>query len=129
MWTIEQALELIRLMQPEARKRSYHICLGGGVLNKGVSEKDLDLYFHPLCNQTDTKLAALEANKLNANTLKAWLDGLWGEGKLIGGTQMVRPNTQGGIIIEDIPDYPPDIIYYHRLKYDFSGARIDVFII
>lgn len=44
MWTLEQALVIIRLLQPKVYSMGWHLCLGGGVLNKGVSNKDLDLY-------------------------------------------------------------------------------------
>ncbi len=44
-WTLEEALILVRALQPTAWQYGYHLCLGGGVLNKGVSSKDLDLYF------------------------------------------------------------------------------------
>lgn len=50
MWTLLKALTLIRGTQETAKGYGYHICLGGGVLNKGVSNKDLDLYFIPLIN-------------------------------------------------------------------------------
>ncbi len=37
-------------MQFAIKPLGYHIALGGGVLNNGVSTKDLDLYFLPLTN-------------------------------------------------------------------------------
>lgn len=48
MWTLDNALKLIRETQETAKGFGYHICLGGSVLNKGESIKDLDLYFIPL---------------------------------------------------------------------------------
>jgi hypothetical protein len=48
MWTLEKALIVVRAIQPHTRKYNYHLCLGGGVLNKGESNKDLDLYFLPM---------------------------------------------------------------------------------
>lgn len=48
MWTLDEALNLIREIQPQLRLQNYHVTLGGGVLNKGNSIKDLDLYFLPL---------------------------------------------------------------------------------
>lgn len=48
MWDFEKALKLIRETQETAKSYGYHIALGGGVLNKGYSNKDLDLYFLPL---------------------------------------------------------------------------------
>lgn len=51
MWTLDEALALIRKMQPEIRRFNYHVALGGGVLNKGRSDKDLDLYFIPFSEE------------------------------------------------------------------------------
>lgn len=48
LWTLPRALALIRSLQPLAHAIGFHICLGGGVLNKGWSNKDLDLYFIPM---------------------------------------------------------------------------------
>lgn len=47
-WKMANALALIRDLQPLVREFGYHLLLGGGVLNKGESKKDLDLYFAPL---------------------------------------------------------------------------------
>lgn len=51
MWTLNQALELVRRIQPLVRPFNYHIAIGGGVLNNGHSDKDLDLYFIPFSEQ------------------------------------------------------------------------------
>ena len=50
MWTLETAQSYIADLQLRVKKHGYHLCLGGGVLNKGKSKKDLDLYFLPLDN-------------------------------------------------------------------------------
>lgn len=42
-WTLDEAVKLIRQMQPLAFECGYHLNLGGGVLNKGFSNKDLDI--------------------------------------------------------------------------------------
>lgn len=51
-WTMRTALQLIRKLQPVTRDFKLHLCLGGGVLNKGRSDKDLDLFFLPLGGNT-----------------------------------------------------------------------------
>lgn len=43
VWRIEDALKWIREHQASVQKLGYHLALGGGVLNKGFSCKDLDL--------------------------------------------------------------------------------------
>ena len=97
-WTFDDALPLIRAVQPVVKRFGYHVCLGGGVLNKGVSDHDLDLYFLPMNNKgfnTGEVLKFLE---------KTWdYQGPIGEGK-----------------------YPPDI-FCRMEHYTYSGLRIDAF--
>jgi hypothetical protein len=101
MWTLDEALEVIRALQPITRDYSYHLALGGGVLNKGTSDKDLDLYFLPLDNGSETK----------PNELAAYLDEIWGVGEPIGGEGY---QDMEGII---------------KRKYKYGrDARIDAFI-
>ncbi len=51
MWTLAEAREFISTrLQDWARLYGYHVCLGGGVLNKGKSTKDVDIYFLPMNN-------------------------------------------------------------------------------
>lgn len=110
-WYLAQALHIIRQLQPQLKPYGYHVCLGGSVLNKGESEKDLDLYFLPL--QTD---AASEKNrKLLAKALLTFL-----ELKVFGAS--FQPF--GGM---DYPDADDDCCYYHKGKFNV-GLRIDVFI-
>lgn len=47
VWTLNDARDLLRVLQPELHARKWHVALGGGVLNAGQSYKDLDLYFLP----------------------------------------------------------------------------------
>lgn len=47
MWTIEDALSLIRQLQPKAMEAGWCLMLGGGVLNNGYSDNDLDLLAYP----------------------------------------------------------------------------------
>lgn len=74
-WTLEEALKLIRALQPDTRTFGYHLCMGGGVMNKGMSEKDLDLFFLPMCGggYIPEPKAAL-----------VWLTQLWGDPEQIG---------------------------------------------
>jgi len=71
VWNLEDGLRLCRALQPETRKFGYHLALGGGVLNQGVSYKDIDLYLLPLDNGT----------KMDEPGMIAFLTDLWGEGK------------------------------------------------
>ena len=47
MWTLEEGLEFIRTLQPGAAKLGYNLSLGGGVLNAGHSDHDLDVVVAP----------------------------------------------------------------------------------
>lgn len=45
MWTLQEALPLIRKISPIAEKHGFSVALYGSVLVRGESEKDLDLFF------------------------------------------------------------------------------------
>jgi len=45
MWTLDEGVAVVRDIQEAVRPFGYHVALGGGVLNLGKSDKDLDLYF------------------------------------------------------------------------------------
>lgn len=76
MWKLEDGLILVRSIQQPSRKYGYHVALGGSVLNKGESEKDLDLYFLPMGSDSGIKEEPGELVK--------WLSSLWGEPEPIG---------------------------------------------
>ena len=48
VWYLTDAQLLIRKLQELAWPLSHHVTLGGGVLNHGYSEKDLDIYILPI---------------------------------------------------------------------------------
>ena len=48
MWTLDEALTLIRELNPLLVKAGWYLGLTGSVLIKGHSEKDLDLIAYPL---------------------------------------------------------------------------------
>lgn len=43
LWTLDEALALVRLWQPSAHVAGWHLALAGGVLNHGISTHDLDI--------------------------------------------------------------------------------------
>ena len=102
LWTLDSGLELVRFLQPLTRDYGYHLALGGGVLNNGLSHKDLDLYFLPL-DDRDTYP--------DDEALVAFLNTLWG-----GGESLIdaRYNSKH---------------YKHKRKYVVESARVDVFIL
>jgi len=103
-WELLMALDLIRRYQAQVKKLGFHICLAGGVLNKGWSEKDLDLVFLPLTNLGKPDLAPLQA----------WLQQTWGD---------TQPNMTDSC--------PCDSLRF-QASYRLEGVgtgRIDVFVV
>jgi hypothetical protein len=111
MWTLEQGRQVVTEIQDGSRRFNYHVALGGGVLNNGISNKDLDIYFLPLDN----------GNEPDPEGVKLWLSQVWGRQVL-----WIEP-----ICPSDYPeDEKNDSAYSEKLKYQLaSGQRIDVFII
>lgn len=108
-WTLDGALALVRDIQPSIKPFQYHVLLGGGVLNKGYSEKDLDLYFLPF-GDTGTPV--------DLPRLKDYLSIRLGTPAPLGYTADVDHA------------YPPDPTYgENRFTYIVANKRIDVFIV
>lgn len=103
MWNLEDALALVRRLQPMTRNYNYHLALGGGVLNKGTSDKDLDLYFLTLDND----------KKTDREGLLVTLERIFGKLEHIGS-----------------PEYlAKDSAYKAKVKFVNSGKRIDAFVV
>jgi hypothetical protein len=86
MWTLEEGLEVVRLLQPGAAERGFNLSLGGGVLNKGTSLHDLDIVAAP----------AKDA-KPDVNTFLLWLS----EGLAIG---KLRPWNSAMLVVTFMDD-------------------------
>jgi len=76
-WNLNDGLELVRAIQPHCKNYGYHIALGGGVLNAGESEHDLDLYMLPLNNEK-------KYGPSRPDDLVVFLETLWGKSADIG---------------------------------------------
>lgn len=48
-WTFDQAIDLVRQLELKLKREynHYHVALGGSVLHKGLSNKDLDIIIYP----------------------------------------------------------------------------------
>jgi len=46
-WTLEEALKLVRLLEPRLAQARFHVALMGSVLLQGESTNDLDLILFP----------------------------------------------------------------------------------
>lgn len=100
-WILDEALALVRFIQPMTRAFGYHLAIGGGVVNRGFSDKDLDLYF----------LAMEDSSALNPTGLLVLLDAFWGQREDIGNGSYRKSH------------------YKHKVKYAVDGRRIDVFVV
>lgn len=47
MWTLAEGIDLCRAIEKEIIPAGYHCALGGGVLMRGESGKDLDIFIYP----------------------------------------------------------------------------------
>lgn len=47
LWTLEQGIELARRLEPIALAHNAHVAIGGSVLHRGESMKDLDIFVYP----------------------------------------------------------------------------------
>jgi hypothetical protein len=74
IWNLEQGLRVVRALQPSTRNYGYHLAIGGGVINKGQSDKDLDLYFLPMGGFNGEP-------KSDSGGMLAFLESLWGGAK------------------------------------------------
>lgn len=63
MWTIEEALDLIRPMQGLALYENFNLGLAGGVLDRGDSYKDLDIICLPRSRKTANRESFIEEMK------------------------------------------------------------------
>lgn len=105
-WTLEEGLSVVRSIQWSIKRLGFHVALAGGVLNNGVSNKDLDLVFLPLTNAERPKLA----------DICTWLFETWGspQDNLTDADPCVSYRHQASHIVEKGPD---------------AGKRIDVFVV
>ena len=103
MWTLEQGVLLVCTIQQESRQFGYHVCLGGGVINAGYSDKDVDIYMLPLDHD--------QATFTDADGAIEWLESLWGPSAKINQYPMAYNGP-----------------YAHKLKFKSPAGRIDLFI-
>jgi len=111
MWTLDEALILVRRLQGFVRPTCYHLALGGGVLNNGRSDKDLDLYFIPFSERGP-----------NPDGLRAILREELGAEYNLGGPS-VRPQD-----VDKAYEQEPTWVNGRFTYRSADGRRVDVFI-
>lgn len=47
MWTLIEGINLVNRLEVALKLKNFHCALGGSVLHKGTSEKDLDIFVYP----------------------------------------------------------------------------------
>lgn len=131
-WTLTDGIALVRALQEKAKEFNYHVTIGGGVVNKGESDKDLDLFF----------LALESKGKPDPAGLIEYLKTLWGNDfeempnygadgqRAIAGSMRLNLNGR----YEPVDPTPlVESIYANKIKFfrdagDGGYDRIDVFI-
>lgn len=103
LWTLAEAVDLIHELQPIVRELNYHITIGGGVINAGSSEKDLDLWIIPL-----------NGYESHAHDI----------------VSLLIENLGHCTALRDSPDYAPDAHPHAESmqRFEYCGKRIDVFV-
>ncbi len=139
MWTLETGLKLVRALDNQAMDFGFHLALGGSVLRKGESTKDIDLYLLPYDN---------ESHPENMEGLVAWLTRIWGTPVRLGPDEGYGPSVPRMDEVRAIydpergrfeaptlrarparPAAPKSERYKDKLKFVRPGGeRIDVFI-
>jgi hypothetical protein len=101
VWTIEEAVELVRSIQPHLHAVRWHATLGGGTLNRGSSEKDCDVYVLPFSGE-ESSTSALGAVAAH-----------WGA---------YEPMSETG-------EYADDPRFDYMVKFIVGGKRVDCFVL
>jgi hypothetical protein len=93
---------LIAKLQEKVWPLGFHIALGGGVLNHGYSDSDLDLYVMPIFSRIPH----------NFDFLRVRLTEILGDGHSIPGSERY-----------------PETIFRDQLLFTPEGKRVDVFVV
>jgi hypothetical protein len=110
-WLLDDALNLFRMLQDRAKSYGYCLAIGGGVVNKGWSDNDLDIVAH--CHTEYEKVC-------DPNALLISLTGGTG-GKQLLGWQRVGLKQAGPIVISFFESYGREVeiwFPYHSLLVD-----------
>lgn len=71
MWTLEEAIKLLRELEPTANAHGLHLGITGSVLYKGESQKDLDIVVYPR-KTTQTNIHAQDGMKFRVAVAPKW---------------------------------------------------------
>lgn len=99
MITLEQGIEAARVAEVALSHCLYHVALGGSLLHKGTSEKDIDLFCYP-----HTTLITQEAPRILSELQK------------VGFTIFER---------RDHDEHDDKVVY----RTEYNNQRVDIFIL
>ena len=113
-WYMPDALLFVRALQATVWPLQHHVALGGGVVNHGYSDKDLDVYVLPLYGRDEDAQRTVRAIQ-NTTLLPAIA-------YAIGSTaQLDYHGSQ---------DAGAETCFHSSLRYeDTEGRHIDVFVV
>ena len=74
-WYLADALLLVRKLQAAVWPLGWHVALGGGVLNHGYSDKDLDIYVLPIYDEERFPRGIQNTEELGVALLDVFSDG------------------------------------------------------
>lgn len=112
-WYLPDAAMLIRELQRRLWPLCYHVALGGGVLNHGYSDKDLDIYVLPIYPRAGSDETIGDINDIQ-DVLEAGL-GL--------------PDTDYDRMSGTDPDFAPAACMELSLHFPNNGMPVDVFVV
>lgn len=117
-WTFKEAQDLIVAMRPKINGYGYEVTIGGGVLNKGQSANDLDLFLLP---KGDIVPQPTE--------LLMWVISKFGLGKSIAPAYSAHPAAQAAAAQAALAKINVKESFQHKIRFDLAGRKIDVFVV
>lgn len=111
-WTLKEAQTLLGAMRPKVNQFGYEITMGGSVLTNGQSKNDLDLYFVPLNDYIQRQPV----------DMLIWMGSKFGVGKTIVSRHTNIPAGATGAQVAQTA-------MTHKMRFDLSGRKIDVFVV
>lgn len=71
-WSLEQGIEVCRLIQAAVQPLGFHVGLAGSVLTKGASSKDLDVIVYPHNRTSRPPVAAIHEALNGIGVVLTW---------------------------------------------------------
>lgn len=115
-WTIADAALLIGAIAAKSHKFGYTPTLGGSVICKGLSNKNINIFFVP--NEVTRELPV---------DLLMWLAEKFGAGKTIVGGPAIGGAPNG--VVYRAGNQPVESKFKHRMTFTLDGRKIEVYVL